>query len=206
MKLKYYMRGLGVGILFSTIILSISLRASSRTQLTDDEIIKRAEQLGMVKTDENSINLDDLLTTTIEPSSIPTVNPSVEPETVESKEEPETVESKEKPTIIPTKVPTAAPTKEPTAAPTPEPTAIPTIEPTQEPTNISVAKQVTVEIEKGMTSEKVALLLKESGVIQDAKQFNKYMVEYGHESNIIAGKYQIATAASYSHIMKMITR
>nr|WP_281533002.1 hypothetical protein [Anaerocolumna aminovalerica] len=30
MKLKYYLRGLGVGILFSTIILSIAFKASSK--------------------------------------------------------------------------------------------------------------------------------------------------------------------------------
>ena len=47
MKLKYYLRGLGIGIILTTIILTISY-SGRKTELTDEEIIKRAEVLGMV--------------------------------------------------------------------------------------------------------------------------------------------------------------
>ena len=40
MKFKYYLRGLGIGILISTIILSISF-AMKKNDLSDDEIIAR---------------------------------------------------------------------------------------------------------------------------------------------------------------------
>ena len=94
MKLKYYMRGLGIGILFSTLILSVSFRTSSSTQITDKDIIKRAEQLGMIQAEDNAIDLDDLLT-----HSMPTIEATIEP----------TVE----PTAEPTAKPTAKPTQEP---------------------------------------------------------------------------------------------
>ena len=45
MKFKYYLRGLGIGILISTIILSISF-AMKKNDLSDDEIIARAKELG----------------------------------------------------------------------------------------------------------------------------------------------------------------
>ena len=40
MKFKYYLRGLGIGILISTIILSVSF-AMKKNDLSDDEIIAR---------------------------------------------------------------------------------------------------------------------------------------------------------------------
>ena len=50
MKFKYYLRGLGIGILISTIILSVSF-AMNKNDLSDDEIIARAKELGMVMED-----------------------------------------------------------------------------------------------------------------------------------------------------------
>ena len=43
MKFKYYLRGLGIGILISTIILSVSF-AMKKNDLSDDEIIARAKR------------------------------------------------------------------------------------------------------------------------------------------------------------------
>ena len=48
MKFKYYLRGLGIGILISTIILSISF-AMKKNDLSDDEIIARTVKIGLVK-------------------------------------------------------------------------------------------------------------------------------------------------------------
>lgn len=50
MKLKYYLRGLGIGMIVTALILGISFshRQGQETQtLTDDQIRERAEQLGM---------------------------------------------------------------------------------------------------------------------------------------------------------------
>ncbi len=50
MKFKYYLKGLGMGILFATIILSVSNLVHNQ-ELTDSEIVERAEALGMVMPD-----------------------------------------------------------------------------------------------------------------------------------------------------------
>ncbi len=47
MKLKYYLRGLGIGILVTTVILSLA--GIGRKNMTDEEVIKRAKELGMVE-------------------------------------------------------------------------------------------------------------------------------------------------------------
>ncbi len=47
MKLKYYMRGLGIGILVTAVIMGIAL--NGKRELTDAEIKERAKALGMVE-------------------------------------------------------------------------------------------------------------------------------------------------------------
>ncbi len=47
MERKYYLRGLGVGIVVTAIIMGIAL--SGDQKMTDDEIIARAKELGMVE-------------------------------------------------------------------------------------------------------------------------------------------------------------
>lgn len=47
MKLKYYLRGLGIGIFVTAFICTIA--AGSPSELTDQEIMERAESLGMVR-------------------------------------------------------------------------------------------------------------------------------------------------------------
>ncbi len=46
MKLKYYLRGLGIGILVTAVIMGI---ASGKRQMTDEEVRARAKELGMVE-------------------------------------------------------------------------------------------------------------------------------------------------------------
>ncbi|WP_026497407.1 hypothetical protein [Butyrivibrio sp. WCD2001] len=48
MKLKYYLRGLGLGIVLTAVIMGIAL-GKRTAKMSDEEIIKRAKQLGMVE-------------------------------------------------------------------------------------------------------------------------------------------------------------
>lgn len=62
MKLKYYLRGLGIGIFVTAFICTIA--AGSPSELTDQEIMERAESLGMVResgtlTDAGNMFLDE---------------------------------------------------------------------------------------------------------------------------------------------------
>lgn len=53
MKLKYYLRGLGIGIIVTTIILAISF-SGRKEEISDEEVIARATQLGMVMQEEDT--------------------------------------------------------------------------------------------------------------------------------------------------------
>ena len=48
MKLKYYLRGVGIGLIVATLILMIASALHSNKDMSDEEIIARAEELGMV--------------------------------------------------------------------------------------------------------------------------------------------------------------
>lgn len=51
MKFKYFLRGLGVGIVFASIIFLAAYDNPSTDKISDEQIIKRAKELGMVETD-----------------------------------------------------------------------------------------------------------------------------------------------------------
>ena len=50
MEKKYYFRGLGLGIIVTAVIMGIALSGGGKKEkMTDDEIIARAKQLGMIE-------------------------------------------------------------------------------------------------------------------------------------------------------------
>ncbi|MDF2485638.1 MAG: hypothetical protein K0R46_1806 [Herbinix sp.] len=188
MKLRYYMRGLGIGIILTTLILTI---ANPKERLTDLQIMERAKALGMVDAeDAKEESLREALEN-IKPTAMPTENPS-------------------EPTLAPSLTPTITP--EPTSAPTltPEPTPAPTpIIPEDGNTGgidgENAGELVTFQVVAGMSSGKVAALLVDKGLVKDAEDFNKYIVKVGKASIIRVGTYTLPKGASYEEIMIMIT-
>lgn len=209
MKLKYYLRGVGAGILFAVVILSVSYRVSSKTQLSDAEVIKRAEELGMVK--QSDVNMDDLIVPSVTPSADPTATPTVQPADTPSAE----------PTEAPTATPSAEPTEAPTVTPSPDPSKEPALDPTKKPVKESENsgstpgvtpeanneldhKPVSFEIVTGMTSEEVSNLLKKKGIIEDPGAFNQYLKQNDYTTRINIGEFQIEKYASYQDIADAI--
>ena len=76
MKLKYYLRGLGIGILVTTVILSLA--GVGRKNMTDEEVVKRAKELGMVESTLLSDLPDQTKTDEVRPTE-PEI--SLQPET-----------------------------------------------------------------------------------------------------------------------------
>lgn len=86
MKLKYYLRGLGVGIVVTAVILTIANHLGNK--MSDEDIIKRAAKLGMVmKEGESLFPPTEPETTTPEPTS---PSPAEQETTAVKPAEPET--------------------------------------------------------------------------------------------------------------------
>ncbi len=178
MNLKYYIRGIGVGILFTAVVMSVAFHIFPNKKLTDAQIKERATELGMVeKTADGSLN--DLLTT-------PT----------------------EAPTTTPAQTNTPAPTDTPTPTDTPAPTKTPASEDTSKEGNSkdtsNASGAIEINITQGMTSEQVSKLLKEKGIIEDSAAFSQYLVINNYTKSIKIGKFQLKAFTTYKDIVNLI--
>ncbi|MDO4189818.1 MAG: hypothetical protein Q4D29_12615, partial [Lachnospiraceae bacterium] len=66
-------------------------------------------------------------------------------------------------------------------------------------------KAYTLRVEKGYSSDKVAKILEDAGVVNSAASFDKYLCSNGYDHRISVGTYQIPAGADYGTIAKMIT-
>ena len=100
MKLKYYLRGLGIGIIVTTILLMIAF-ALHKPTMSDADIIARAKQLGMVMPEDEEPLQDTETTESTEVTAVPeTEAAQIEEQTTEAAantEEPVTADETENP-------------------------------------------------------------------------------------------------------------
>ena len=195
MKLKYYLRGLGIGMAVTALILGISFsgRQGQEAQtLTDEQIRERASELGMV--DSSELTLAALQNsaqpqTTLEPEVTEEPEATAEPETTT---EPEATAEPEM-------------TTEPEVTAEPEMTTEP--EATEAPELITAPEQsqTTITIKKGSDSGSVSRQLYEAGLVENAKAFDNYLCNNGYSRSISPGIYEIAPGTSEEEIAKIIT-
>lgn len=195
MKLKYYLRGLGAGILFSVLIFAFVVGGKTET-LSDEEIIRRAKELGLVE--KITIDMEKLKgnatgtptpTLTDAPTSTPTQAPTNTPTLT--------------PTSTPTPTPTNTPTPTPTSTPIPTPTQIPKQTESVEPGE--TVKTVKITVVRGMTSEDVAYLVKEAGIVDDALALNAFLIRNGYAERLRVGTFELKSGMTQEEIAKRLT-
>lgn len=216
MKLKYYLRGLGIGILITTVILSLA--GIGRKNMTDEEVVKRAKELGMVESTLLSDLPDQTKAEEVRPTEPETSEPetSLQPETSEQENsaepeagpgpetsEPETLE----PEVSPEPEETASTPKTPVA---PEETPVAPEETPVSPEDgnpdTPAGETVTLVIGRGESSTTVSKNLKKAGIVEDAAAFDRFLCNNGYDKKIITGTYEIPYGASEEEIAKIITR
>lgn len=196
MKLKYYLRGLGIGILVTTVILSLA--GVGRKNMTDEEVVKRAKELGMVESTLLSDLPDQTKTDEVRPTE-PEI--SLQPETSEPEAGPEPEESASTPEtpVAPEETP-EAPEETPVA---PEETPV---SPEDGNPDTPTGETVTLVIGRGESSTTVSKNLKKAGIVEDAAAFDRFLCNNGYDKKIITGTYEIPYGASEEEIAKIITR
>ena len=214
MRLKYFLRGVGIGILVTTIILTAT-HASER-RMSDSEVIDRAIELGMsfsashsgqqsgteeASTDESSTGqetsgddvMDDLQHDGETETEMGSQSPS---ETVsESTSDGEASPGKESEAV--TGMTTQAITE----------TTETTTELTTENNNAGSAAGVmnnevtcTINITKGMSSRTVCDMLKQNGIIEDAADFDRYLIKTGYDDKIRVGEVEVNSGMTYEEL------
>lgn len=188
MKRKYYLRGIGVGILFATIVLFTAYSISGGKKMSDEEVIKRAEELGMVQAE----SVLDHLT---KPAN------STEDDTPEATAD--TTDSISDTTLG----------EETSGEETSEGNSSEELINTEEGNSNSGASSESTEnvrmvnftVVSGMSSWNVATILRDQGVIEDASDFDSYLVANGYSSRINVGEYSVAVGSDYETIANMLT-
>ncbi|MBD5096258.1 MAG: endolytic transglycosylase MltG [Lachnospiraceae bacterium] len=185
MNFKFFLRGLGAGIIFTAIIMLAAYMTNGSYKMSDEDIMKKAEALGMVTTEENPIVSD----TSSE-------NTTDEPSTEKPKTEAPTTE---KPSTEDTEEP--ASTEKPTTEATTEATTQNTTE--QAGINTEYTK-ATITVRSGMGSYEVALLLKDAGIIDNASDFDSYLIRNGYATQIRIKSQEFNSNMSYEEIAKLL--
>lgn len=196
MKLRYYMRGLGIGILVTAILMGVTIDGKTE-KLTDAEIIARAEALGMEKKYESTVLSESI--------------PETDPEVVSQNEAEEDLTEKE----VDLKEPVAQETteeiaEEPVTEAEPEMEVIEETSDTEEEEEEDALKEepaqtVQITVQGGDGSQTVARKLAEAGLVEDAKEYDKYLCSNGYDKRICTGTHTIPVRASKEEIAKIIT-
>ena len=205
MRLKYYLRGLGIGMVVTALIMGVALKGDR--SLSDAEIRVRAMELGMV--DGDSRTLADIQASqesevpspdVSEPTGTPedtagaTPTPTPEPDTTPAASS----DSPLKPLPMVTLKPPQGDSAD--AAGT-ESSSIPEEVSTTEP-----LESTSFEIHSGQSSYTVSKALVEAGLVEDALEFDHYLEENGYSKRISPGTYEIPLNSTQEEIAKIITR
>lgn len=176
MKLKYYLRGLGVGIVVTAVILTIANHLGNK--MSDEDIIKRAAKLGMVmKEDESLFPPTEPETTTPEPTS---PSPTEQDTTAVKPAEPETT----------TPVPTEPETTTPVSA--------------EPQTSGVVIHTATITVTSGMYSEAVSQRLEEAGIVKNWREFNEYLTSNGYAERLQTGTHSFNSEMDFNEIAEIL--
>ena len=230
MNLKYYLRGLGIGIVMTALIMGITA-AGKNKPLSDSEIIERAKALGMTEEStlladaaENGLQEEEKITkngneeadqnqeeaaaaTAVpEDAAEATLVPEITPKpTLAATSVPEaTLKPTTEPTAVPTLKPTTAPTAVPTLKPSPTPTAKPT--PSASATPAKELEGITIQVNSGDGSYTVCKKLEEAGLVDSASDFDTYLCEKGYDKRINVGSFTIPEGAEPDQIAKILAR
>lgn len=233
MNLKYYLRGLGIGILVTALIMSIA--AGGKETLSNEEIKERAKALGMVEEgtllqdaqagsdtlEESKLNEGAGAEEPKNPIESGTPEETPQPEDADAPEEtpqPEDADASEE-TSQPDHTPEPEETGEPENVSAPDETEADEDE-TQKPEDSSQqseiaepseedvsgrAESVTIQVRTGDGSYTVCKRLEEAGLISSASEFDTFLYQNGYDKRIRAGTFEIPTDAGPEQIARILS-
>lgn len=182
MKLKYYLRGLGIGIIITTLVLMIAY-SGHKTEITDEEIIQRAKELGMVMKEDPLFS-----------NSEETKDPEVDTETeniVASETETEVLTETEIETEVETEV-------------TVDTEVMTETELETETEVIATEETYHLVIPAGSVPRLICNELEENGVIESASELRQYLVDVGYATSIVVGEYDIPYGATNEEVYQIL--
>lgn len=192
MKKKYFVRGLGIGIIFGALIMLAAYLTSGKGSLSDEEVMKRAQELGMVKKSEyvldSEVTSEETTTEAVTTEAPATTEKATEvtteaPATTEKATEAATTEAATTEKATTEKATTEAATTEQTDTKT----------------------KATITVSGGMSSETISSLLEDAGLVDSASKFNSFLVQNGYDKKLETGSFDISGGMTYEEIARILT-
>ncbi len=197
MDKKSFIRGFGVGVLFTAIVLGISF-----TVRTSDTFIKaRAKELGMIyqESDESPV--------------LALASPEASPKETPKAKETEKKKGETKQPLAPKSTPEATPAATEAPSASPKATAGPKtdnskkMEDEKKKMEENIRKEAQyLKIDVGDWSSDVSNKLERMGIVKSAKDFDKYLNDHGYSSTISAGTYKVSIGDTYEQLARKITK
>ena len=200
MKLKYFLRGVGVGIIFGALIMLVAYLTSGAGKLSDKEIIERAENLGMVK-EENLVVIGDGSEDKSTEQSDLTTEDAVEATTEQATTEQAKVDTTEEGTtqeIIQGSDVSIEEVVDESINPTTEDSTTQSADSTYVTAKISVTS--------GMTSTEIAMLLQDAGIIDDYLDFDEFLNANGYSTQLKINDYEFNSNMTYEELAKELIK
>lgn len=202
MKFQYFLRGVGFGILFASIIFMVVYNGNSANKtLSDEEIIKKAKELGMVEADTS---LEEYLKET---SNKKNTESTTKEDSNKNSTETTTENTNEKDSAISTteetdKKDSTNTTKKTTEKQTEADNTIKqeTTTETETGNNNTTAQTYQITVVAGESSYPVCQDLESLGLIDSADKFDNYLIEKGYAVRIRVGTHTLTKGMSYEEI------
>ena len=206
MKLKYYLRGLGIGIVVTALLMGYSNKnraaepkAEVATEETAGDLL--ADRNGEATTEE-VIEQSTVENVTVETDSAETSEEETSQQETASELESSTQEAE---TITETESVTETETESVQAEETTDKK-----EQTQSSTEVDAGNalpQTTIEINivRGDDSGTVARKLQNAGMVESATEYDAYLMQHGYDKKIRVGKVEIPVDATWQEIAEYIS-
>ena len=200
MKLKYYLRGLGIGIVVTAVIMGI---LSSKSNISDAEIIERAHALGMT---ENGV-LSELQQTETDEKTESLSQEATEETFATTEAEVQSTEtaSEEISTIVnQTEVENSSEAMSSTEEDAEKKT---TADVASDSTNVlqkNTDDKIQIVIKSGESSDIVSSKLYAAGLVKSATDYDNYLCANGYANKIAAGTHEIPKNATEEEIANIL--
>lgn len=211
MRLKYYLRGVGIGIVVTTIIFMISISLHKNDTEPQNSAAENDKSTTVSEAEENTQKADAAGTETESADTNKTDLADTQAADKADADKPDKNESDVKqPDASKTdednsdeKKPSEDTAKDNTASG--QQSSDKETESKKKNTEKKNTEKVRFEIKGGEYSDTVCQKLKAAGLIDDAKAFNEFLVQKDYDNGILPGIYDIPKDATYEEIAALLT-
>ena len=203
MNLKYYLRGLGLGIVITAVLLGIT-SGGRKAEPTEAEIITKAKELGMIEASELAQYVEDAkldtekkLRADIEEETFARIEEEFR---AELEKEDEKQDGNGTASVPPEGLGESPADGSAEGMPDGPGSGTPADGDTE-----TVPEPMEFTVHEGELPKDVCIRLEQAGLVESASEFERFLQENGYDRSIVARNYKIPAGADAEKIARIIT-